>query len=110
MRLRATSIVAWAIALGSACGSDRITVSNSGPPFTYGTITLKDATHGYLVEVAPGNSGPAKVFVHVDANTPIEWGVVADLTIGTTVAVWAESQIPGSEPPEITARQILIYR
>ena len=104
-----------AIFAATACGSDKISAPNSGPPFTSGPITAVDATGRYLVEITAGTTAPPKVFFRITTSTSIERpdgsaGTATDLRIGVEVAVWAASVVAGSEPPEITARAVLLYQ
>jgi hypothetical protein len=114
VRALVLSLCTAALGLGIACGSDRFSAPDSGPPFAGGSIAAIDSGHGYRIDAGRGTTAPAQVFFHVSAATTYERingrkAAVSDLVIGTTVAVWAASQMANALPPEITARHVLIY-
>jgi hypothetical protein len=115
MRVFSSRMCIAAIVAATACAGDKISAPNSGPPFTSGSITAVDATGRYLVEITAGTTAPPKVFFRITTSTSIERpdgsaGTAADLRIGAVVAVWAASVVAGSEPPEISARAVLLYQ
>lgn len=99
----------------TACGAAAIAGPNSGPPFTYGTISGVDSARRYRVDGDPSSSSPPVVFFRTSRETGIErsdgsQGTVADLQVGRVVAVWASNVVPGSNPPEIVASGVLLYQ
>lgn len=117
MKARPAVLLLSSIALGSsnACKSQDFSgIRNEGAPNAGGVIAAIDPGRGYRLDDSLSSPSPRQVFFRVSAATTIEHtsgqkGTFPDLVVGTTVVVWAASQVPNASPPEITARLILIY-
>ena len=105
---------AGVLALLALAGCSDLTAP-SEPAFLQGRITrLADASRGYLVEgtPAPGRT-ESRAYFRVTGSTTLlhragERARVSDLVVGQTVSLWITGVILDSDPPQVTARVVVL--